>query len=382
MSQADARQMIKQVASAIAYMHRFGLCHGDLKPENIMLKYPDDISDLRLIDFGFSQELEEGQFLKDPIGTATFCAPEIIMQKFDMRIDNWCMGIVLYNCLTGNLPFKGSTKQEIMLRTLTHEIDIYIPEFACLHFGARELVLKLLTKDPDQRITAEFILKHPWVIGYIEDEFRYKFLEDVLHKSQRLPLFCKLSQLIVELSLSADDQFELFHGMHDKHLRSSFSDLLEFTMIKLEGGSDIVRHELPDIHDSVLALSSGKHKQKYIRKCEEFIDSEHRHGAHFSKKEQLVFDRIIRLLESEKLKRCASNEAPFGFFLPDVEKHINDQYSIIYEMISEDSTRTIEVSSKKLCLDLNTDPNFLLFVSLLVRKLCRTYSGLSVQHSH
>lgn len=105
-----------------------------------MLKYPDDISDLRLIDFGFSQELEAGQFLKDPIGTATFCAPEIIMQKFNMRIDNWCMRIVLYYSLTGNLPFKGSTKQEIMLKALTHEIDIYIPEFACLHFGASELV--------------------------------------------------------------------------------------------------------------------------------------------------------------------------------------------------------------------------------------------------
>lgn len=72
MKESDACIVAKQIASALVYLHNFNMCHGDLKPENIMLKNPGDLTAVKLIDFGYSQKISAGSCQDTPIGTVVF----------------------------------------------------------------------------------------------------------------------------------------------------------------------------------------------------------------------------------------------------------------------------------------------------------------------
>lgn len=372
LNQEENRLMIRQIAEAVSYMHRFGLCHGDLKPENIMLKHPNDLSNIKLIDFGFSQRLETGQFLRDPIGTSTFCAPEIIMQKFDMRIDNWCMGLILYLCLTGNLPFKGANKREIIHNTLTHEIDIYNLEFACLPFGAKELVLKLLTKDPDRRLPAEIAKKHPWVLGYIDDEFKQMFIEEVLYQSQRLPLICRLNQLIILIAESWDTSESYTDCVKSSNQQpKSFSHTqpnTSYVPYELDHLRGMVARSLQNAPTSVLAFKSGITTSK--KKKTNSLDSRLMSISRISPIAAYVIKNLLEHLvqEQSEVDKSASQRQ---VSLVEVSKYFREQFSSIYEMIpsglDEHKGRQIMMFS----LESTPDPDFLYFLSLLVGKICR-----------
>jgi serine/threonine protein kinase len=72
MKESDACVVTKQIASALVYLHNFNMCHGDLKPENIMLKNPGDLTAGKLIDFGYSHKISAGSHQDIPIGTVAF----------------------------------------------------------------------------------------------------------------------------------------------------------------------------------------------------------------------------------------------------------------------------------------------------------------------
>lgn len=69
LTEGDAAKIMRQVFSAVAYCHSNKICHRDLKPENFLLKKKDDISSIKLIDFGLSQKLKEGEVMDQPNGT-------------------------------------------------------------------------------------------------------------------------------------------------------------------------------------------------------------------------------------------------------------------------------------------------------------------------
>ena len=75
LTEGDAAKIMRQIFSAVAYCHANNICHRDLKPENFLLNKPDDISSIKLIDFGLSAEVEEGQKMKSPNGTVPIPLP-------------------------------------------------------------------------------------------------------------------------------------------------------------------------------------------------------------------------------------------------------------------------------------------------------------------
>lgn len=68
-TEEDASKIFRQLASSLIYLHSFNIRHGDVKPDNILLKYPNDLSCLKLIDFGFSKKLGAGEYETKPLGT-------------------------------------------------------------------------------------------------------------------------------------------------------------------------------------------------------------------------------------------------------------------------------------------------------------------------
>jgi 5'-AMP-activated protein kinase, catalytic alpha subunit len=107
LSEEEAKNYFSQILSAVEYCHLNRVTHRDIKPENLLV---DKGSQLKLCDFGLSNFLRDGEFLKTSCGSPNYAAPELISgEKYcGPEVDVWSMGIVLYAIVSGSLPFDES----------------------------------------------------------------------------------------------------------------------------------------------------------------------------------------------------------------------------------------------------------------------------------
>jgi carbon catabolite-derepressing protein kinase len=105
MPEHQARRFFQQLVSGIEYSHRLKIVHRDLKPENVLL---DDDLNVKIADFGLSNEIKDGDFLKTSCGSPNYAAPEVIRGGLytGPEIDVWSAGVILYVMLCGKLPFE------------------------------------------------------------------------------------------------------------------------------------------------------------------------------------------------------------------------------------------------------------------------------------
>ena len=169
-TEESACQVMKQLLSAIFYLHSNNIVHRDLKPENIMLLQKPENGNyhIKLIDFGTAKIFKPGKKMNKFIGTSYYIAPEVLKEKYDEKCDVWSCGIILYILLCGYPPFNGNTNVEIF-----HAIQNQNPLFAGEEWDditneAKELIKLMLRKNPNERWDAEQCLKHKW----------FKILED------------------------------------------------------------------------------------------------------------------------------------------------------------------------------------------------------------
>ena len=151
------------MCEGVKYLHGVGICHRDLKLENILI---DDRNNVKIIDFGFSVCTAEK--LRMFCGTPSYMAPEIIQKKEyqGQKTDIWALGIILFVMLTGNFPFKGQTEKELfgkIKRGMFH-----MPE--TLPFEAKCIITRMLTVDPGKRPTAKEVNRiYQWFLfSYID----------------------------------------------------------------------------------------------------------------------------------------------------------------------------------------------------------------------
>lgn len=153
-----ARSYFQQILSGLEYIHRQGYTHRDLKPENILL---DKDGNLKIGDFGLSNALPDGDFLRTSCGSPNYAAPELIsgVKYCGSEVDVWSLGVILYSLVSGHLPFDESTIPTLFakIRVAHFEIPYYFSE------GLKDLILRMLNIDPIARITISQIWKHPWV---------------------------------------------------------------------------------------------------------------------------------------------------------------------------------------------------------------------------
>lgn len=182
-SEADAARLVREVASALSFIHGLDTVHGDLKPENLMLstENPSDAV-IKLVDFGCAQVTAEDSTFSgaEPATDSTagktpaYCPPEVLNKrrkksKIDPSMDMWALGVILYIMLTGIHPYDvagDASDDEIERSILSKEPPLKdSPLTAHLSASAIDIIDKLMTKDPKKRITAFDMLDHPWVKG-------------------------------------------------------------------------------------------------------------------------------------------------------------------------------------------------------------------------
>ncbi|KYQ48730.1 Serine/threonine-protein kinase 17A [Trachymyrmex zeteki] len=156
-------RLLKQILDGIAFLHSLNVAHLDIKPQNLVLtgEFPD--CDVKLCDFGISRYISHGADIREILGTPDYVAPEVLnYEPISLATDMWSVGVLLYVLLTGCSPFGGDTKQETFCNISRCRLDFPDDLFEDVSEEARDLMRKLMVKDPNERLTVTECLQHPW----------------------------------------------------------------------------------------------------------------------------------------------------------------------------------------------------------------------------
>lgn len=214
-SEKEASEIVRDLASALSFLHSKGIAHRDLKPENILCVHPDQLSPVKLCDFDLGSGIKFNTsvtsplatpLLLTPVGSAEFMAPEIVnaflgpeAAGYDKRCDLWSLGVVVYILLCGYPPFYGNCGEDCgwqrgetcheCQNILFHSIqdgcyDFPEAEWATISSEAKDLISRLLVKDARKRMSAAGVLKHPWICRSSAETSRPLVTPQVIRRNQ------------------------------------------------------------------------------------------------------------------------------------------------------------------------------------------------------
>jgi len=157
--EATTSKYIRQMTEALMYCHSKKVIHRDIKPENLLL---DLVGDLKIADFGWSVHAPSSR-RGTMCGTLDYLPPEMIEgHMHDEKVDHWSLGILTYEFLVGKPPFESEDNNTTYRRIVKG--DLSFPNY--VSSGARDLVRKLLMRNPASRLSLSEVLEHPWILKY------------------------------------------------------------------------------------------------------------------------------------------------------------------------------------------------------------------------
>lgn len=183
----ESRKLFQQIISGVDYCHRHNIVHRDLKPENLLL---DSNGNVRIADFGLSNMMEDGEFLRTSCGSPNYAAPEIISGKLyaGPEIDVWSCGVILYALICGVLPFDDDYVPNLFkkIRAGVFNVPEHVPKDVTF------LIRRMLEVNQVNRITIGGIKKTEW---FRTDLPSYLFPEELVSKREVIDM-----ELVYEVS--------------------------------------------------------------------------------------------------------------------------------------------------------------------------------------
>ncbi|KAK0057449.1 calcium/calmodulin-dependent protein kinase type IV [Biomphalaria pfeifferi] len=165
-TEEQAALAVRDIISAVDYLHKHDIVHRDLKPENILYENLSQDSKLKICDFGLSTIVSNKVSLVTLCGTPGYCAPEVLKgNNYGKSCDMWSVGVIAYILLCGYEPFHSDNEPQMFKKILKGDYSFDSPWWDEISNNAKDLVRKLLVVDPAKRLTASAALKHVWVTG-------------------------------------------------------------------------------------------------------------------------------------------------------------------------------------------------------------------------
>ncbi|KAM7262235.1 hypothetical protein ACFE04_021312 [Oxalis oulophora] len=162
-TERKAAQLARVIVGVVEACHSLGVMHRDLKPENFLFVNQDEDSPLKTIDFGLSMFFRPGEIFSDVVGSPYYVAPEVLRKQYGQECDVWSAGVIIYILLCGVPPFWDETEQGIFEQVLKGDLDFESEPWPSISEGAKDLVRRMLVRDPKKRLSAHEVLCHPWV---------------------------------------------------------------------------------------------------------------------------------------------------------------------------------------------------------------------------
>ena len=157
--------LMKELICAIYYLHNMNppIVHRDIKPENVLI---DKNGHVKLTDFGWSNYINNKEIRSTYCGTPVYLAPEMItLIGHDQHLDIWCIGVLMFELLTGEVPFKGKDLKSLSGNILS--LNILWPRD--INPEAKNLIGKILKPEPKERLSLEEMLKHPFFTKHLNN---------------------------------------------------------------------------------------------------------------------------------------------------------------------------------------------------------------------
>ncbi|RDX73745.1 Calcium-dependent protein kinase 1, partial [Mucuna pruriens] len=146
-TERKAAKLARTVVSVIEACHSLGVMHRDLKPENFLFLDGSEESTLKAIDFGLSVFFKPGDIFREVVGSPYYMAPEVLRRHYGPEADVW----------------SAESEHEIFQEVLYGDLDFSSDPWSNISESAKDLVRKMLVRDPRKRITAHEVLRHPWI---------------------------------------------------------------------------------------------------------------------------------------------------------------------------------------------------------------------------
>lgn len=171
LSERDTALIMRQLIDSLSQIHACDIIHRDLKLENILLassKASKKVKPrVKIADFGLSVELPEGGQVQGAAGSPFYMAPEVFSQSaYGKEADIWCLGVILYACLAGYLPFEGKSHSDIYSDVMKADPPFSKRPWGSVSSDAKSLIRAMLNPDPTARIPLADILAHPWMLRF------------------------------------------------------------------------------------------------------------------------------------------------------------------------------------------------------------------------
>ena len=162
---ATTAHFVVDLISSLYYLHNMNpaIIHRDIKPENLLV---GNNGQLKLTDFGGSNYLEGGNVRYTTCGTQIYHSPEMLLKKgYDTRVDIWAIGILIFELMVGRPPFKADAQHSME----DNIVNLRINWPNTMNLLAKNLITKILKKEPDQRPSLKEILEHQFILSYVDN---------------------------------------------------------------------------------------------------------------------------------------------------------------------------------------------------------------------
>ena len=224
----EVAKIIKEIICAVYYLHNMNppIIHRDIKPENVLI---DRYGVAKLTDFGWSNYVDSNEIRRTYCGTPVYLAPEMVKEiGHDEHLDIWCIGVLLFELLTGTVPFKGKDMDSLNNNIVS--LKIVWPKD--ISTTAKNLISKILKREPGERISLRDMLKHPF--------FKDKLNNDNLEKELIAPDGTKFPPYL--LSKYTIDYY-------DKNILGNY--LNESKQLNWENGQNLDLKEIKEVNESI-----------------------------------------------------------------------------------------------------------------------------------
>ncbi|OIW01467.1 hypothetical protein TanjilG_19393 [Lupinus angustifolius] len=206
-TERQAADLIRTIVDVVEACHSLGVMHRDLKPENFLFINKQEDSSLKTIDFGLSVFFKPGEIFMDVVGSPYYVAPEVLGKWYGPEADVWSAGVILYILLSGVPPFWAESEQEIFEQVLHGDLDFTSDPWPQISESAKDLVKKMLVRDPRRRLKAHQVLCHPWiqVDGVAADKPLDSAVLSRLKQFSAMNKLKKMALIVIAESLSEEE---------------------------------------------------------------------------------------------------------------------------------------------------------------------------------